>query len=141
MITERERNQISINDKAYERLNKAKKKGESFSDVVIRLSDAKVTALQRRGQMAVTTSDSRRFSVEVDQDRCVGAESCVVIAPDLFALDPSELGGFRRGAAPLGMRQVEDNSVDSEKLITAAKSCPYHAIHLIDSRTSEEIGG
>jgi ferredoxin/predicted CopG family antitoxin len=141
LVTEKERNQISINDKAYERLNKAKKKGESFSDVVIRLSDTKVTALQRRGQMEIATSDGRRFSVEVDQDRCVGAESCVVIAPDLFALDPSELGGFRRGAAPLGMREVEDNSVDSEKLITASKSCPYHAIHLTDARTGEEIGG
>ena len=141
MATEKGLTTISLNDKAYERLNKAKKKGENFSDVVIRLSDAKVTALQRRGEMTVATSDNRTLSLEIDQERCVGAESCVSIAPEVFALDPTELGGFRRGTAPLGMREVEANTVDSEKLITAAKSCPYHAIHVTDTRTGEELSG
>lgn len=141
MVAEKERNAISLNDKAYERLSKAKKKGESFSDVIIRLSEAKVTALQRRGEMEISTSDRRRLVVEIDQDKCMGAESCVSTAPEVFALDASELGGFRRGAAPLGMREVEEKSVDSEKIITAAKSCPYHAIYVRDAETGDELGG
>ena len=141
LVTEKERNQVSLNDKAYDRLNKAKRKGESFSDVVIRLSETKVTALQRRGEMAIATSDNRTLALEIDQERCVGAESCVLIAPDVFALDPTELGGFRRGASPLGMREVDANTVDSEKLVMAARSCPYHAIHLTDTRTGEELSG
>jgi len=139
--TEKEHNQISINDKAYARLSKAKKKGESYSDVIVRLSDTKVTALQRRGEMEIATSDNKRLVVEVDQDKCVGAESCVSIAPDVFALDASELGGFRRDATPLGMREVEERSIASEKIITAAKSCPYHSIFVRDAETGDELAG
>ena len=141
MVAEKERNAISLNDKAYERLAKAKKKGESFSDVIIRLSEVKVTALQRRGEKEITTSDDKRLVVEIDQDKCVGAESCVSQAPEVFALDPAELGGFRRGATPLGMREVEEKSVDSDKIITAAKSCPYHAIYVKDAETGDELAG
>jgi len=139
--TAKEHNQIIINDKAYDRLSKAKKKGESYSDVIVRLSEAKVTALQRRGEMEIATSDNRKLVVEVDQDKCVGAESCVSSAPDIFALDASELGWFRRDATPLGMREVEERSIGSEQVITAAKSCPYHAIFVRDAETGDELAG
>jgi ferredoxin len=132
---------ISVNQKAYDRLQKAKKKGESLSDVIIRLSDAKVTALQRRGEKEIETSDARRLVVQIDQDKCVGAESCVSVSPEVFALDPSELGGFRRGGAPLGMREVEERSVDSDTIIRAAKSCPYHAIQVREADTGDELAG
>lgn len=141
MVSEKETNSVALNQKAYDRLTKAKKKGESFSDVVLRLSEAKVAALQRRGEMEIATSDSRRLSVQVDQDKCAGAESCVSFAPEVFSLDPSQLGGFRRGATPLGMREVEEGTVDSEKIITAAKSCPYHAINVRDAETGDELAG
>ena len=130
---------ISVNQKAYDRLLKAKKKGESLSDVIIRLSEAKVTALQRRGEKEIVTSDARKLVVEIDQDKCVGAESCVSVSPEVFALDPSELGGFRRDAAPLGMREVEERTVDSDTIIRAAKSCPYHAIYVRDAETGDEL--
>lgn len=132
---------IPVNEKAYDRLLKAKKKGESLSDVIIRLSEAKVTALQRRGEKEILTSDSRKLVVEIDQDKCAGAESCVSVAPAVFALDPSELGGFRRGGEPLGMREVEERTVRSDTIITAAKSCPYHAIYVKDVETGEELAG
>jgi ferredoxin len=132
---------ISVNQKAYDRLQKAKKKGESLSDVIIRLSDAKVTALQRRGEKEIETSDARRLVVQIDQDKCVGAESCVSVSPEVFALDPSELGGFRRGGTPLGMREVEERSVDSDTIIRAAKSCPYHAIQVREADTGDELAG
>lgn len=132
---------ISVNQKAYDRLLKAKKKGESLSDVIIRLSEAKVTALQRRGEKEIVTSDARKLVVEIDQDKCVGAESCVSVAPEVFALDPTELGGFRRGAAPLGMKEVEERTVDGDAVIRAAKSCPYHAIYVKDVETGDELAG
>jgi ferredoxin len=132
---------ISVNQKAYDRLLKAKKKGESLSDVIIRLSEAKVTALQRRGEKEIETSDARRLVVQIDQDKCVGAESCVSVSPEVFALDTSELGGFRRGGAPLGMKEVEERTVESDTIIRAAKSCPYHAIYVKDSETGEELAG
>ena len=141
MVTEKEQHPITITDKAYERLSKAKKKGETLSDVIIRLSEAKVMALQRRGEMEIATSDDRKLVVQIDQDKCVGAESCVSMAPDVFALDASELGGFRREATPLGMREVEAKTIESDKIITAAKSCPYHAIFVRDAETGDELAG
>jgi ferredoxin len=132
---------ISVNQKAYDRLLKAKKKGESMSDVITRLSEAKVTALQRRGEMEIMTSNSRKLVVEIDQDKCAGAESCVSVAPAVFALDPRELGGFRRGGEPLGMKEVEERTVGSDTIVTAGKSCPYHSIHVKDAETGEELAG
>lgn len=130
-----------MNQKAYDRLMKAKRKGESLSDVIVRLSGAKVTALQRRGEKETLTNDSKRLSLQIDQDKCVGAESCVLVAPTIFALDPSELGGFRRQNEPLGMREVEERTVDSETIITAAASCPYHAISIKDMATGDQLAG
>jgi ferredoxin len=132
---------IVVNERAYDRLQKAKRKGESLSDVIIRLSEAKVSALQRRGEKEIMTSDSRKLVVEIDQDKCAGAESCVLVAPAVFALDPTELGGFRRGGEPLGMKEVEERTVDSDTILTAAKSCPYHAISLRDLETGDVLAG
>ncbi len=141
MAGNREDKTINLNEKALDRLVKAKKKGETFSDVIIRLSEAKVMALQRRGEKEITTSDDKKLTVQIDQDKCMGAESCVMVAPAVFALDPSELGGFRRGAEPLGMREVEERTVDSETVIVAAKSCPYRAIYVKDAETGDELAG
>lgn len=141
MTPGKEANTVSLSTKAYDTLLKAKKKGESFSDVIIRLSQAKVAALQKRGEKEIMTSDERRLIVQVDQDLCAGAESCVSVAPEVFSLDPSQLGGFRRGLTPLGMREVEERSVDAEKIVSAAKSCPYHAIIVRDAESGEELAG
>lgn len=141
MTEKREDKSVSLNEQAFERLVKAKKKGESFSDVVIRLSEIKVAALQRRGEKEITTSDGRTLVVQIIQDKCMGAESCVVVAPTIFALDSRRLGGFRRGAEPLGMREVEERTVDSETVILAAKSCPYRAIYVKDVESGDELAG
>ncbi len=132
---------VSLSQKAYEILDKAKKKGETISDVVVRLSETKIAGLQRRGEKEITTSDGKRFTVRIDQDKCAGAESCVQAAPSVFALDPTELGGFRRGGQPLGMREVEEKTVDGDTIVVAAKSCPYRAIYVKDVETGEELAG
>ncbi len=141
MATGRGEQTISLSKKAYEILTKAQKKGETISDVIVRLSETKIAGLQRRGEKEITTSDGRRLIVRIDQDKCAGAESCVQMAPLVFALDPKELGGFRRGAQPLGMKEVEEKSVDSDTIIVAAKSCPYRAIYVKDAETGEELAG
>ena len=102
---------------------------------------ARVLSLQQRGEGEVTTSDDRRLLVRVDQSKCAGAESCVVVAPSVFSLDASQLGLGRKGKQPLGVKQVFERSVDSETVIVAAKSCPYRAIHVKDVMTGEEIAG
>jgi len=134
-----EEKSIPVSQRAYDRLAWAKKEGENYSDVIIRLTSTTLEGLQRRGEKEIVTSDDRRLSVSVDQGKCLGAMSCVALAPEVFALDVSQLGLRRKRDEPLGMRDVMKGEVDSETIIRAAQSCPYQAIHVNDAATGEEI--
>jgi ferredoxin len=105
----------------------------------MRLISTTLEGLQRRGEMEVVTSDNKRLSVRIDQDRCLGAMSCVAEAPQLFALDTSQLGVDRRGDEPLVMKEVMEGELDSELLLRAAQSCPYQAIRVKDVDKGEEL--
>jgi ferredoxin/predicted CopG family antitoxin len=133
-----ERN-IPINEKAYERLTWARKEKESYSDVIIRLTSTTLEGLQRRGEKEIVTSEDRKLSVSVEQGKCLGAMSCVALAPDVFAIDISQLGLSRARDEPLGMRDVMEGEVAGETIIRAAQSCPYQAISVKDATTGEEI--
>jgi ferredoxin len=102
---------IQLNETAFQRLNWAKKEGESYSDVILRLISTKLDGLQRRGEKEVVTTDNRRIVINVDQDKCLGAESCSALAPLVFALDISH---FKEGEL-LAMREVMDRTVDTAK--------------------------
>ena len=132
---------ISLDGKAHERLVKARREGESFSDVINRLSETKVAALQQRGDKEILTSDERRLLVRIDQSKCAGAESCVSVAPSVFSLDTRQLGWGRRGSEPLEVKNVVERTVDSETVIIAAISCPYRAIYVKDAVSGEELAG
>jgi ferredoxin len=127
--------EIQLNETAFQRLNWAKKEGESYSDVILRLISTKLDGLQRRGEKEVVTTDNRRIVINVDQNKCLGAESCSALAPLVFALDVSH---FKDGE-PLAMREVMDRTVDSETIIRAAESCPYKAIFVRDAESGEEL--
>ena len=131
MSTERT---ISVSSKAFDKLTWAKKKDESYSEVIMRLVSTKLDGLQRRGEKEIVTQDNRRLKVSIDQSLCMGAESCVSLAPEVFALDASRIN-----AAPLGMREVMDREVPSEKILAAAQTCPYKAIKIIDAETGEQV--
>jgi ferredoxin/predicted CopG family antitoxin len=130
---------IKINGKAFSRLSNAKRTGETLSDVILRLSESTLEGLQRRGEMNVVTSDGKNLVVSIDQDKCLGAMSCVTMASSVFAYDDTTAGLWRKRAEPLGMREVEEGSVDSETLRLAAESCPYRAIRITDASTGEDI--
>lgn len=134
-----EEKSIALSNRAYERLARARREGENFSDVVLRLSSTKLFGLRKRGENEIVTSDDRKLVVRIDQDFCLGAESCVRLAPEVFALDESQLGGRRKESEPLGMMDVEEKSVESERIIRAAMSCPYRAIIIRDAETGEQI--
>ena len=132
-----EERELRINGKAFERLSRAKREGESYSDVIIRLSAATLEGLQRRGEKEVVTSDGLRLTLSIDQDKCLGAMSCVTLAPSVFSYDVSQAGPWRKRSEPLGMMDVEEGEVDSDTLSRAAQSCPYQAIIVKDAETGE----
>jgi ferredoxin len=133
-----EERRITLSDRVYQRLTKAMGEGETFDDVIMRLTSTKLFGLRRRGDLEILTSDDKTLSVSVDQDLCMGAESCVGIAPEVFSLDETQLGR-RTGTEPLGMMEVEEGTIDSDKVVRAAKSCPYKAISVRDAKTDDQL--
>ena len=60
--------------------------------------------------------------IEVDRDLCIGAATCLALAPDAFTLDDEGKAVVKKEAL-----QYTD-----EELIAAAASCPTKAIFLYD---------
>jgi ferredoxin/predicted CopG family antitoxin len=131
-----ENNTIVVNSKAFQKLTWAKRKDEDYSDVILRLVSTKLDGLQRRGEKEIVTQDNKRLILSIEQNLCMGAESCVRLAPEVFALDESRLNG--PDAEPLGMKEVMDREIHSEKITTAAQTCPYKAIRIIDAETGQQ---
>jgi ferredoxin/predicted CopG family antitoxin len=128
---------LIVNGKAFEKLTWAKRKDEDYSDVILRLVSTKLDGLQRRGEKEIVTSDNRKMILSIEQNLCMGAESCVRLAPEVFALDESRLRD--KDYEPLAMRDIMDREVSSEKIIAAAQTCPYRSIKVIDAETGEQI--
>lgn len=59
--------------------------------------------------------------IYVDRDLCIGAASCVAIAPGVFQLDEENKAYV-----------VDEKGADDEMILLAAKSCPTKAIIVFD---------
>jgi ferredoxin len=60
--------------------------------------------------------------VYVDREACIGAVTCVVVAPDAFEMDSEDIAVVKHGAEKL----------DDAQLLMAAQACPVQAIILYD---------
>lgn len=69
----------------------------------------------------MSDQQSKIAKIEVDRELCIGAASCVAIAPAVFELDEENKA------------IVKDlNAADYATLVEAARSCPTKAIFLYD---------
>ena len=78
----------------------------------------------------------------IDRHLCIGAASCIAVAPSAFELDPENKAVLRRKAAPpssdaTDRRNLEDQAIDDETLLLAAKSCPTQAIIVYDEEGNQ----
>ncbi len=77
-----------------------------------------------------------KLTIKVDPDLCIGAASCVTIAPETFQLDDENKAVvFDHGTEPTARtyeRVVEVTEAEKENIIMAAQSCPTLAIFIID---------
>ena len=64
----------------------------------------------------------RTLTMTIDRDMCIGAATCIAIAPKAWALDDE---------AKAIILDTSDDETD-ETLIEAAKSCPVMAIVITD---------
>ena len=77
--------------------------------------------------MSVNPSGSRKirkWTLTVDRDLCIGAASCIAVAPKAYALDNEAKAIFLDTA---------DNETD-EVLLDSAKACPTAAIIIHDEK-------
>lgn len=59
--------------------------------------------------------------IVVDREACIGAQSCVVVAPGVFQMDDDNLAYV-----------TDPDSTDEDTILLAAQACPVLAIRLYD---------
>ena len=62
------------------------------------------------------------LTVKIDRLICVGFETCVEVAPDLFEMDEEGIAIFTSGTS----------EVDKETVLEACKECPVDALVVLD---------
>jgi len=75
-----------------------------------------------------TVRKVRKLTVRIDRSLCIGAATCVALAPKAFALDNE--------AKAIFLETTEDEL--DQAIIDAAKGCPVAAI-IITDETGKEI--
>ena len=70
---------------------------------------------------ALRKPGSKIRRIVVDRSACIGAQSCVVVAPGVFQMDDGNLAYV-----------VDPDSEGEDNILLAAQACPVLAIHLND---------
>lgn len=91
-------------------------------------NDPSVAISQRADGGVVQTKQIGRYQVEVIRDKCIGAASCVAIAPRVFQLDEEKIAIL-----------VSQDGEDDDTKLLAAQSCPTAAIIVTDRQTGQQI--
>lgn len=87
----------------------------------------KVTSQSNIDSMGKNKSKKKIHRVEVDRNACIGAVTCVVIAPDAFEMDEEDIAVVKPNAQTLS----------DDVLLMAAQSCPVAAIILYDAEGNQ----
>lgn len=75
-----------------------------------------------------------KYKVKVDRDLCIGAGSCVAVAPKIYELDGEGKAVFLKkdGTKTSDFTAYEDLDGTEEEHLVAAKSCPVNAIIIVE---------
>ncbi len=73
--------------------------------------------------MDIEESQVAGLMVKIDRLICVGFETCVEVAPDLFQMDEEGIAIFTS----------DTNEVDKETVLEACKECPVDALVVLDA--------
>jgi ferredoxin len=92
--------------------------------------------LKEEGWWSGLVVEGRQVRVRTDWDRCMGASSCVELAPKVFRLDWQKKKSM---FDPARLELLDEKGANAETIFLAAQSCPYKAIILEDADTGERI--
>lgn len=75
--------------------------------------------------------------IKVDRDLCIGAASCIAVYPEIFELDEDNIAVIKRKdgskvSDKTDVEMLDVSSIDDDKLLMSAQSCPTAAIILYD---------
>jgi len=84
-----------------------------------------------------------KLRIVVDPDLCIGAASCVTIAPDTFVMNTENkaevIDHGEAPDAPTYERVVEATDDEVQNIILGAQSCPTLAITVIDLDSDTQL--
>jgi ferredoxin len=82
-----------------------------------------------------------KLRIVVDPDLCIGAASCVTVAPEAFVMNGENKAEVLDHGSDLGApsyeRIIEVTEAEKENLITSAQSCPTLAISVFDEEGNQ----
>ena len=75
-----------------------------------------------------------KYKVKVDRDLCIGAGSCVAVAPKVYELDEEGKAVFLKkdGTKTSDLTNYEDLNDTEQNILNSAKSCPVNAIVIVE---------
>jgi ferredoxin len=76
------------------------------------------------------TTDTSKYIIEYDINKCIGAASCAAIAPLTFFMNEENKAEFQKEG---------EEWDDDEVIMAAAQSCPVFAITIIDKASNEVV--
>ena len=82
------------------------------------------------------------LKVKVDRELCIGAASCVAVAPNTFELDSEGKAVIKKkdGTMTSGLVSYSEINDNETNILNAAKSCPTNAIVIVEvDETGKEI--
>ncbi len=82
--------------------------------------------MNQKDNSTLNTKDSKRIRIYIDKDLCIGAASCISIAPSTFKLDENAKAYV-----------YADEIDDYDTILEAAMSCPTLAIVLKDDNGNQ----
>jgi len=78
---------------------------------------------------AKTTMKVRNYTITIDRSACIGAATCITLAPKAYVLD--------KEAKAILLDTAGEES--DQALVDAAKGCPVAAIKIVDDITGRQI--
>lgn len=71
--------------------------------------------------MSEDKKEMKISKIKIDRDLCIGAGTCVVLAPNTFKMDDENIAVL-----------IDQEGNSAEEILMAAESCPTKAIFLYD---------
>jgi ferredoxin len=92
------------------------------------MNDGSATSQQPVAPTVMSTQQVGKYKVEVINEKCIGAASCVAIAPGTFVLNEQNIAEV-----------ISQNGDPDDMKLLGAQSCPTAAIRVIDTETGQQV--